>query len=233
MILLNTSPAPRVCPELGRTTGSSVLWTIVLIGNIPEATMRLHTYVRQTFLACLLLALFTACSSTQPADSPSTQSRLREIRVCSAPVRDGTRSLSEDVSCRPAVGADVKPFRLQSAYTADAPTSDGKAGLWRASFASPSKRMMKMFVWSGLVGPDAPEKGVTFTAEDSWSSSNSATQVFDLGFLKVDSSQAYDVAQQHGGESCSRKMPSSPYSSCSTGMAARTHSCGTWSMGRT
>ena len=59
---------------------------------------------------------------------------------------------------------------------------------------------MKLFVWSGLVGPDAPEQGISFSAEDSWSPSNSSTQPFDIAFLKVDSDKAYEVAQKNGGE---------------------------------
>ena len=95
---------------------------------------------------------------------------------------------------------DARPFRLQSQYTVDAPISEGKAGLWRASFASPSKRMMKVFAWSGLVGPDAPEQGISFSAEDSWSAGNTSTQPFDIAFLKTDSDKAYEVAQKNGGE---------------------------------
>ncbi|HEY4900904.1 MAG TPA: hypothetical protein VIH91_08820 [Terriglobales bacterium] len=105
---------------------------------------------------------------------------------------------------------DAKPFRLQSQFTADAPTTEGKAGMWRASFASPSKKMMKLFVWSGLVGPDAPKQGVSFSAEDSWSASNSSTEPFDMGFLKVDSDKAYEVAQKNGGEKLTKKDPKQP-----------------------
>ena len=105
---------------------------------------------------------------------------------------------------------DVRPFLLQSQFTADAPTAEGKAGLWRASFASPSKRMMKLFVWSGLVGPDAPEQGISFSAEDSWSASNSATLPFDIAFLKVDSDKAYEMAQKNGGEKLTKKDPRQP-----------------------
>jgi hypothetical protein len=105
---------------------------------------------------------------------------------------------------------DARPFRLQSQYTADAPTSEGKAGLWRASFASPSKRMMKLFVWSGLVGPDAPEQGISFSAEDSWSATNTSTQPFDIAFLKTDSDKAYEVAQKNGGEKLTSKNPKLP-----------------------
>jgi len=106
--------------------------------------------------------------------------------------------------------ADAKPFRLQSQFSPDASANQGKAGMWRASFASPSKRAMKMFVWSGLVGPDAPEQGISFSPEDSWSPNNSSTQSFDLGFLKVDSDKAYEVAQKHGGEKLTSKDSTQP-----------------------
>ncbi len=69
---------------------------------------------------------------------------------------------------------------------------------------------MKLFVWSGLVGPDAPEPGINFSAEDSWNPANTSTQVFDMGFLKVDSDQACDVAQKHGGEKLTLKDPKQP-----------------------
>lgn len=69
---------------------------------------------------------------------------------------------------------------------------------------------MKLFVWSGLVGTDAPEQGISFSAEDSWSPSNSSTQPFDMAFLKVDSDKAYEVAQKNGGEKLTRKEPKQP-----------------------
>ncbi len=105
---------------------------------------------------------------------------------------------------------DATPFRLQSQYSPDAPLSEGKAGLWRASFASPGRRMMKMFIWSGLVGPDAPERGVSFTTEDSWNPTNTSTHPFSFEFLKVDSDKAYDVAEKNGGSKLTKKDPKQP-----------------------
>ncbi len=67
-----------------------------------------------------------------------------------------------------------------------------------------------MFVWSGLVGPDVPEQGVSFSAEDSWNPANTSTQVFNIGFLKIDSDKAYQVAQQHGGSKLTAKDPRQP-----------------------
>jgi hypothetical protein len=105
---------------------------------------------------------------------------------------------------------DARPFRLQSQFSPEAPTAEGKAVLWRASVASPARRMMKLFAWSGMVGPDAPEQGVSFSAEDSWSPGNSSTVPFDIAFLKVDSDKAYEAAQKNGGDKLTKKDPKQP-----------------------
>jgi hypothetical protein len=173
--------------------------------------MRLNKHVRQTLIACLLLTLFTACSSTKPAESPSNSSQSAAHAQAKQPQFETGRTAFQKMYLAARLWApDIKPFRLQSQYSPDAPTSEGKAGLWRASFASPAKHAMKMFIWSGLVGPDAPEQGVSFTAEDSWSPTNTATQPFELAFIKIDSDQAYDVAQKHGGEKLLKKNPKQP-----------------------
>ncbi len=173
--------------------------------------MRLNTFVRHTVIACLLLALFTSCSSSKPAESPSNSAQPAKKVEAKQPQFETGRTAFQKMYLAARLWApDIKPFRLQSQYTPDAPTSEGKAGLWRASFASPAKHAMKMFIWSGLVGPDAPEQGVTFTAEDSWSPANTATQVFEIAFLKIDSDQAYQIAQKHGGEKLLKKNEQQP-----------------------
>lgn len=159
---------------------------------------------------CLALLLLAACSSsTKTGSSPESQPAAK---AASKPAGYETGRVAFQKMYLSARGwaADAQPFRLQSQFSADVPTSEGKAGLWRASFASPSKRMMKLFLWSGLVGPDAPEPGVTFSAEDSWNPNNSSTHVFDLGFLKVDSDKAYETAQKHGGDKLTAKDPTQP-----------------------
>jgi len=158
-----------------------------------------------------LLTLFTACSSNKPAESPATASQPAKQPEVKQPEFETGRTAFQKMYLAARLWApDIKPFRLQSQYTPESPVSEGKAGMWRASFASPAKNAMKMFVWSGLVGPDAPEQGVTFTAEDSWSPTNTATQVFELAFLRIDSDQAYDVAQKHGGDKLFKKNPKQP-----------------------
>jgi hypothetical protein len=159
---------------------------------------------------CALLCLLLGCSSGNKTGS-SNESRPPVKPVAKQAEYETGRTAFQKlyVSAR-MWAADVKPFRLQSQFTGDAPTQEGKSGLWRASFASPSKRMMKLFVWSGLAGPDAPQPGISFSAEDSWNPSNTSTPTFDIGYLKVDGDSAYSVAQKHGGEKLTQKDAKQP-----------------------
>ncbi len=164
----------------------------------------------KTVLLCLALSLLVSCSSEKKAPTETGAQPAVKPVVKEAQYDTGRTAFQRIYLSARLWAPDAKPFRLQSQFTPDAPTAEGKSGLWRASFASPSKRMMKLFVWSGLVGPDAPEQGISFSAEDSWSASNSSTQPFDIAFLKVDSDKAYEVAQKNGGEKLTKKDPKQP-----------------------
>ena len=166
--------------------------------------------MHKKLIGCLALALLLSCSpekraESQPASQPAAKPAVKEAQF-----ETGRTAFQKMFLAARLWAPDVRPFRLQSQFSADAPTAEGKAGLWRASFASPSKRMMKLFAWSGLVGPDAPEQGISFSAEDSWSTGNSSTVPFDLAFLKVDSDKAYEVAQKNGGDKLTKKDPKQP-----------------------
>ncbi len=162
--------------------------------------------MRKITLACLAVLLLAACSSNPTGESPRTAKPAPK----QADYETGRVAFQKMYLSAREWAADAAPFRLQSQFTADAPTAEGKAGLWRASFASPSKNMMKMFVWSGLVGANAPEQGISFSAEDSWSPNNTSDRIFNLGFLKIDSDKAYEVAQKYGGEKLTTKDPKQP-----------------------
>ena len=164
--------------------------------------------MKKSALSFLVLLFLAACSSgTKPANP---ESKPQAKPAPTAQYETGREAFQKMYVSARMWAADVKPFREQSQWSADAPTNEGKAGLWRASFASPTKRAMKIFVWSGLVGPDAPEQGISFSAEDTYNASNTSTEVFDIGFLKIDSDEAFQVAQQHGGDKLTKKDPKQP-----------------------
>lgn len=106
--------------------------------------------------------------------------------------------------------ADVKPFRIESLPTTDSNGHDGKSAVWRASFASAIQHGVKPFIWSGSNAPDAPARGVSPGNEDTYNPSNASTQIFDVAFLKIDSDQAFDEAQKHGGDKMLEKDPATP-----------------------
>ncbi len=95
--------------------------------------------------------------------------------------------------------SDARPYQLQSQVFGDNKGTDGKAPIWRAAFASPVQHSSKPYMWSGVDSPDAPSRGVSPGAQDSYSPNNA----FDVNFLKIDSDKAYDVAQKHGGDKIS------------------------------
>jgi len=82
--------------------------------------------------------------------------------------------------------------------------------VWRAFFASASRRAVKPYVWSGIDAADAPSRGISPGSEDTYNPSNSTTQVFDIAFLKIDSDKALEVAQKHGGDKITEKSPDTP-----------------------
>jgi hypothetical protein len=184
--------------------------------NVPskEGLRPLFPYKRyasiQCAALCLALTALVSCSSEKKPGGETASENPAKPTAKVAQYDTGRIAFQRMFLSARGWAGDAKPFRLQSQYTLDAPTSEGKAGLWRASFASPSRRMMKLFVWSGLVGPDAPEQGISFSAEDSWSPSNTSTQPFDIAFLKTDSDKAYEVAQKNGGEKRTSKNPKEP-----------------------
>src|ERR1700679_243217 len=156
-------------------------------------------------LICIASLSLVGCSSNTPGESQPAKSVPKQAEYVTGRVAFQKMYLS----ARGWAG-DATPFRLQSQFTPDAPMGEGKAGLWRASFGSPARRMMKMFIWSGLVGPDAPEQGITFSAEDSWSPTNTSTRVFNFEFLKTDSDKAYEIAEKNGGSKLTQKNPKQP-----------------------
>ena len=79
---------------------------------------------------------------------------------------------------------------------------DGKAGEWRAGFASPSQRTTKFYTWAS--------GDVSHGVDDTYSPTNSSTFVFNVQFLKVDTDKAFAIAQQHGGDKLLEKEPDTP-----------------------
>jgi hypothetical protein len=158
-----------------------------------------------TLLATSLLASLTGCSSesTQPAQPAKPEVKGPELLT-------GRSAFQKTYIAARGWQADAKPYRLEAAVSSDGNGHDGKWAIWRGSFASATERATKNWTWSGSAAPGAPDRGVNPGVQDSYSPTNSSTQVFDIAFLKIDSDQAFDTAQKHGGDKILEKAPDTP-----------------------
>ena len=152
-------------------------------------------------LTMLLLAL-ASCSS-----EPGKPAEPAKPEVKTAELLTGRAGFQKAYIAARGWARDAQPYRIQSILTSEGNGHDGKWAVWRSSFASPSMRSVKSYVWSGSVASDAPSRGVNPEGEDNYSATNSSTQIFDTAFLKVDSDQAVATAQKHGGDKILEKSP--------------------------
>ena len=156
-------------------------------------------------LLALVLLLLAGCTSqpTKPATTEAPKPKTPDFDT-------GRVAFQRTYIAARGWARDAQPYRLESQITSDSKGKDGKSDVWRATFASPSGRSAKPYIWSGTDASDAPPRGVSPGNEDSYTPTNSHTQVFDLAYLKVDSDQAFNTAQKHGGDKVLEKAPDTP-----------------------
>jgi hypothetical protein len=148
------------------------------------------------------LAVLAGCTSEPPKPAEKPQPKPPEYLTARAGFQKAY------IAAR-GWARDAQPFKVESQPTADSKGQDGKSAVWHIGFASPIGRGVKPYVWSGSDATDAPSRGVSPGIEDNYNPNNSSTQVFDAGFLKIDSDKALEVAQKHGGDKLLEKNPDS------------------------
>jgi hypothetical protein len=181
--------------------------SVVVEDKTRRMVLRGRRHPATTLLAATLiaiLALLVGCDSNT-ANSPQAKPQPKPPDLLT-----GRGAFQKVFIAARAFAADVKPFRIESTPSSESNGQDGKSTIWRASFASATRRGAKPFTWSGSDSPDAPSRGVSPGPEDSYNPSNASTQVFDVSFLKVDSDQALAEAQKHGGDKLLEKDPATP-----------------------
>ena len=186
---------------------SDIRWTSHSSRVVPPYTSQSSARLARIFASVLFvsLGLLLGCSdqSAKPAESVKEEPRKPEL----ATGRSGFQRVY--IAAR-GWAPDPQPFRIESNPTSDGNGHDGKWAVWRTGFASPSRRSVKTYVWSGSAAPDAPSRGVSAGTEDTYNPNNSSTTTFDVAFLKVDSDQAFATAQKHGGDKVLDKSPDTP-----------------------
>jgi hypothetical protein len=150
--------------------------------------------MKKLLLAILAGLTMFGCSSepSKPAASQPSQPKPPELIT-------GSSAFYKCYIAARGWAQDAQPFRVESAA---ATTHDGKAGEWRSGFASAAQHSTKSYTWTN--------GEISHGVDDTYSPSNSSTQVFNVQFLKVDSDKAFSVAQQHGGDKLLEKNPDTP-----------------------
>ncbi len=148
------------------------------------------------------LALLAGCTSPKPAETEKPKPKEPDFFT-------GRYAFQKMYLAARGWAHDAQPYSLESEATPLATGKDGKSDVWHASFASPARKAVKPFTWKGTDSPESA-RGVSPGPEDDYSPTNTSTQVFDAQFLKIDSEQALEAAQKHGGDKILEKSPSTP-----------------------
>lgn len=172
---------------------------------------------RTIFLVLASAALFAACSSNSQSSKSESTAPAKSAELKPIDAETGRVALQRLYTTSRGWGGDTQPVSLQSQNykhaggNENAPLGhDGKAAVWRGVFASDGRRSMKTYMWSGLTGPDAPTPGISPGNEDPFVPGNVSTRPFQLVYLKIDSDQAFETAQKHGGAALLKKEESLP-----------------------
>ena len=161
-------------------------------------------------LAILVTAAMCGCSSqpgTPAASQPAPTKAPESIT--------GSSAFFKCYIAARGWAQDAQPFRVESAPSK---TGDGKAGEWRSSFASAAQHSTKAFTWSN--------GDISHGTEDTYSPTNSSTQVFNVQFLKVDSDKAFTSRNSTAERSCWRIARRHLFCLCSSGTTRRTSCSG-------
>ena len=161
--------------------------------------------MKKLLLAVVGMLLMAGCSSEPAKPAPAEKPQPKPVEF-----ETGRVAIQKLYIAARGWARDAQPYRLESQTTSDSQGKDGKADVWRASFASPAGNGAKPFIWSGTDVSDAPSRGISPGTEDNYSPTNTSTQVFDIQFLKVDSDKALETAQKHGGDKILEKEPNTP-----------------------
>lgn len=150
--------------------------------------------MRKLFVAILAVASMAGCSSAPNAPTAAEKPQPKAPETIT-----GSGAFYKCYIAARGWAVDAQPFRIESS---ESKSKDGKAGEWRAGFASPAKRATKSYTWSN--------GDVAHGVDDTYSPTNSSTQVFNVQFLKIDTDKAFAIAQQHGGDKLLEKSPDTP-----------------------
>lgn len=166
--------------------------------------------IQTAALLTLLLLAISGCSSKPTNEAPPEASKKSPKPATPSEFVTGREGFQKVYATARGWASDAQPVRLESRPRKEDP-KNGTASVWSGTFASPSMRQIRSFLWSGASAPDAPELGITPGSPDTYSEGNVSTRPFDLNFLKIDSDKAFAVAaKKKEAATLLKKSPTTP-----------------------
>lgn len=151
-------------------------------------------------LVIILFSVIILSCSSSPAPAPTTTVATKPAEPEKPALYTAQEAFTRLNGFAHKWSADAMPIHLTSELTSEATGQDGRATIWRAMFASPSRGTVKGFVCSGSRLPNSPAPGTTAGGAESPLTGDLRALMFEPFLFKTDSKQALDVTLKNGGD---------------------------------
>ena len=155
------------------------------------------------FVVFLILATLFGCST--PTETPAEKTPITSVSK-GPTLYTAKGCFSSMLNLAQRWSPDAMPVHMESEVNADATGQEGKATVWHAFFASPSRGTMKTVSCSGSRLPTSPALGFSDTPETPYAA-NVPAAIFDPISFQIDSDKAFAVTLEHGGAPLIKKDP--------------------------
>lgn len=152
--------------------------------------MRSNLWKASALFVTLILA---ACESPKPSGDAKSGAVATTTPTTPVPVA-GKTAFWEMYKSAHSWAADLVPLALESRSVAGVKNETGKAGMWTATFGSPSRREARVFSYSVVASPPDIYKGVTVGKSLPWNGPTPTALSFTTSEFAVDSEAAYKTA---------------------------------------
>jgi len=157
----------------------------------------------------LSLIVAVACSPTTTSSPSNAPTQTTQAPKKEPVLYTGKSCFNQMADMAARWQPDAAPFHMESGLNSESNGHDGKATVWRAMFASPSRGTYKTFTCSGSRLPAEPPIGVTSSAETMYAA-NVPQLIFQRFDLITDSDAAFALSQEKGGSQLLEKDPQQP-----------------------
>ncbi len=149
--------------------------------------MKLSTLSRRALPAVAFALLLAACGS---APKPAAK---KEAPKAPEPVT-GLKAFFQMYSAARPWAADLTPISCQSYELKEVPYGDGKYPVWRCTFISESKRLMKTYTYAAVDADGGINKGIYGNNEENYSGPRGTNSPFPMQALKKDTDEVLKTA---------------------------------------